>query len=322
MPRHSDGCRKLPARHADGGERRVLPEEREQIQFQIIVHPVKPEKHDGAAARDKIHGNRRRFPVAAGLDDCVVADSAAQRQRLGHDALCIRVDHNVRAEAQRRLPLFRDRLDHDDLPDRVLPHKLEDDLPHGPAAEQNDPLAIAKPRLAYGVHGHHQRLDQTSGTQAHLLRQAEDLLLADIQILRHQIGIAGTGVRAVFRAVAAAGVAQAARLIRVDRHAVARVERTDILAHRCHDAGALVPQIAVQRIRRRSAQHHHIVAADRRERHSDLHLARPRRGRHGKLLEIQLPVRLHPKRPDHNSASFCMAARYSCGVIPVCFLNT
>ena len=322
MPRHSDSRRELSARHADGGERRVLPEEREQIQLQIIVHPVKPEKHDGAAARDKIHGDRRRFPVAAGLNDRIVADAASQRQCLCRNALRIRVDHDICTEAQGCFPLFCDRFYHDDLPDRVLPHKLEDNLAHGPAAEQNDPLAIAKPRLAYGVHGHHQRLDQTSGTQAHLLRQAENLLLANVQILRHQIGIAGTGVRAVFRAVAAAGIAQAARLIRVDRHAVARVERTDILAHRCHDAGALVPQIAVQRIRRRSAQHHHIVAADRRERHSDLHLARPRRGRHGKLLEIQLPVRLHPKRPDHNSASFCMAARYSCGVMPVRFLNT
>jgi len=135
----------------------------------------------------------------------------------------------------------------------VLPHKLEDDLAHGPAAEQNDPLAVAEPRFAYGVHGHHQRLDQASSPQAHLLRQAEDLLLADIQIFRHQIGIADAGVRTVFRSVAAAGVTQAAGLIRVDRHAVARVERTDILAHRCHDAGALVTEIAVQRIRRGSA---------------------------------------------------------------------
>ena len=204
----------------------------------------------------------------------------------------------------------------------MLPHELENDLSHGPAAEQNDPLAVAEPRLAYGVHGHHQRLDQASSPQAHLLRQAEDLLLADIQILRHQIGIADAGVRTVFRSVAAAGVTQAAGLIRVDRHAVARVKAADIFSYRCHDTGALVPQIAVQRIRRGSAQHHHIIAADRRERHSDLHLARPRRGRHGKLLEIQLPVRLHPKRPDHNSASFCMAARYSCGVMPVRFLNT
>ena len=149
-------------------------------------------------------------------------------------------------------------------------------------------LAVAEPRLAYGVHGHHQRLDQASSPQAHLLRQAEDLLLADIQILRHQIGIADAGVRTVFRSVAAAGVAQAAGLIRVDRHAVTRVKAADILAHRCHDAGALVPQIAVQRIRRRSAQHNHIVAADRRERHSDLHLARPRRGRHNCI-----------SRPDH-----------------------